>query len=259
MISLLSPAKNMDFSQADGTKATDEKFYFSENTEYLISGLKKFSAKQIGKLMSISADLATLNFERFQQWDSIENEEISKSAILAFNGEVYRGLNAKEFSTDELSFANEHLLVLSGLYGLLKPLNKIKPYRLEMGLHWKITTKQKNLYTYWDNRITDALNKILIEHENKYIINLASSEYSKVIQRGRINYPVINCFFLDWKNGEFKNIMTWAKNARGVLANRIVKNGIDDPDSLKSLEFNGYKFNSQMSSSENFYFCRRDS
>src|SRR5690606_20085238 len=108
------------------------------------------------------ADLASLNFERYQQWDSIESENISKPAVLAFNGEVYRGLNAKEFSSDDLSFANEHLLVLSGLYGLLKPLNKIKPYRLEMGLNWKITPKQKNLYTYWGNRITNSLNTILI-------------------------------------------------------------------------------------------------
>lgn len=238
---------------------SNDKNFFSENTEYLISRLMKLSTRQIGKLMSVNAELATLNFERFQQWDSTENENISKPAVFAFNGEVYRGLNAKEFSSDDLNFANRHLVILSGLYGLLKPLNKIKPYRLEMGLSWKISTKHKNLYSYWSDRLTVSLNTMLEKHESKYIINLASSEYSKVIQMERINFPVINCFFLDWKNGEYKNVMTWAKNARGVLANRIIKNRIDDSNSLKEIEFNGYKFNPKMSTNENFYFCRKKS
>lgn len=258
MISLLSPAKNMDFSFNEKSLNTNYKQFFLAESSFLISKLKKFSARQIGKLMSVNAELAVLNFERFQQWDSIENERISKSAVFAFNGEVYRGLNAKDFSTDDLSFANDHLLILSGLYGLLKPCEAIKPYRLEMGLNWKISAKQKNLYRYWGERITDSLNTILIEQENRFVLNLASAEYSKVIVRNKLKFPVINCFFLDWKNGEYRNIMTWAKNARGVLASNIVKNRIDDPNSLKSIEFNGYKFNTQMSTNENFYYCRKE-
>ena len=255
MISLLSPAKTMDFENAVTKFETSQPEFVTE-AEYLVDKLKKLSARQIGSLMKINAELSDLNHQRYEDWNVNHGKSNSRAAMFTFSGEVYRGLQAESFSNNEVEFANDHLAILSGLYGLLRPLDGIKPYRLEMGSKFKVTSKQNNLYKYWGNKISVALNEILADHKEKVVINLASNEYVKVIDKKSLNYKIVDCQFMDAKNGEYKVVMTWAKKARGMMAREIVKHKVDNLEGLKSLSFDNYVYNPKLSSETSLTFTR---
>lgn len=252
MITVLSPAKSLDFESPAQTKKSSE-LLFKDETNRLIKKLKKLSSKKIGDLMSISPALSDLNYNRYQNFSDTFTQENAKQAILAFTGDVYRGLDAGSFNEKELSFAQDHVRILSGLYGLIKPLDLIQPYRLEMGTKLDVTPKIKNLYAFWDDKITSQLNK---ELNGELLVNLASNEYFKAIQPKKLKSDILTIDFKDYKNGEYKTIMTYAKLARGYMTNYIIKNGIDDIESIKGFDYEGYVFNNQLSKDLNWVFTR---
>ena len=205
--------------------------------------------------MSISSELSQLNYERYQSWSLPFTKENSNHALAVFTGEVYRGINAADFSEKELSLAQNKLRIISGLYGLLKPKDLIQPYRLEMGTRFAVTPKTKNLYQFWGSKITDALNEELAEDDG-VLINLASNEYFKAIKSKDIKGRIITCSFKDAKNGEYKMIMTFAKQARGYMTRFIIKNNLKQVEEIKAFDDNGYVFSPKMSSENEFTFTR---
>jgi len=253
MIAILSPAKNLDFdSSISYTSASTCDFLNSSQS--LIDVLKKKKSAEIGKLMSLSEKLADLNYTRYQNWDINHSEKNSRPAIFAFNGDAYLGLDANTFTQDDLKYAQNHLRILSGLYGLLKPLDLMQPYRLEMGTSLE-TKKGKNLYQFWGSQITEALNKDLAKN-GKILVNVASNEYSKVIQMNNIDAKIINCQFKELKNGEYKTIMTYAKKARGMMSRFIIKNKLTNPEDLKGFDYENYRFQESLSNENELVFTR---
>ncbi len=249
---LLSPAKLIDVTRkVNSSESTSPTFL--EDSAYLASKLKKMSAKKIGKLMHLSPELSDLNYERYQEWnDSTTEKEGTAKAIAAFNGEVYRGLDAESLSAQELKRSQDKIRILSGLYGILKPLDVIYPYRLEMGTKWAVTPKQKNLYAFWGNKLASFIN----EEESDVIINLASTEYFKAVSPKDLKARVITPVFKEFKNGEYKTIMVFAKKARGFMARYIIQNNIDDPELIKGFDTEGYHFDANMSSDNEWVFTR---
>lgn len=255
MISLLSPAKNLNFeSSPNGFEPS--KPLFIEESEILINKLKKLSSKKISKLMKLSPQLSDLNYNRYQNWRSDYEDVETKAAIFAFNGEVYRGLSSSDFNENDLRFAQQHLIILSGLHGILKPLDLIQPYRLEMGTKLQIRSKVPNLYSFWKDKIVDSLNDLLEKQDEKVLLNLASNEYFKSINLKALNARVIHCHFLDWKGDAYKSVMTWAKLARGMMARQVIKDKIDNIENLRAVMFNGYQFNDRLSTEDKFVFTR---
>jgi cytoplasmic iron level regulating protein YaaA (DUF328/UPF0246 family) len=252
MITLLSPAKSLDFESPAQTKEFSQPEML-EDSAYLNNKLRKLSAGQIQKLMGVNADIATLNHERFNTWQLPFTDKNAKQAILAFRGDVYRGLDAPNWNEDDLKFAQEHVRILSGLYGLLKPLDLMQAYRLEMGTRFKVTPKVTNLYKFWGNKITD---KLLTHLDDDVIINLASNEYFKSIKTADINKRIITCHFKDLKNGEYKSLMTYAKLGRGYMTRYIVQNRINDPEEIKGFNLKKYSFNAPMSQENEWVFTR---
>lgn len=252
MLLLISPAKSFNFGSPAQTQSFSEPM-FPEESERLIKKMRSFSAKKLGKLMGLSKDLSTLNVERYETWTPTPSKEATKQAVLAFNGEVYRGLNAKEMGEEDLQFAQDHLRILSGLYGVLKPLDLIQPYRLEMGTKLKYYS-YKNLYQFWGDKITKRLNEDLEKEE--VLVNLASNEYYKSVNEKKIKGRIITPIFKDFSNGAYKVLMTYAKNARGVMANYIIKNRITDPELMKSFDGNGYAYDPSQSDESNWVFIR---
>jgi uncharacterized protein len=253
MIAILSPAKNLDF-ESDVSYPYTSQCAFLDDSQGLIDILKKKKSAEIGKLMSLSEKLADLNYNRYQQWDKNHSEKNSRPAIFTFNGDAYLGLDARSFTKDDLEYAQKHLRMLSGLYGLLKPLDLMQSYRLEMGT--SLTTKKgTNLYQYWGNKITEALNKDLAEN-GKILVNVASNEYSKVLQLKNIDARIIECQFKEYKNGEYKTIMTYAKKARGMMSRFIIKNKLTHPEDLKAFDYEKYRFQESLSSENELVFTR---
>ncbi len=252
MLILLSPAKSFDFESAATTQSFSEPRFVEESTR-LIKKMGTFSQKKLGELMHISPELAALNVGRFKKWTPNPKKKDTKQALLAFNGEVYRGLDAKEMTEDELQFAQNHLRILSGLYGVLRPLDLMQPYRLEMGTKLQINT-HKNLYQFWGDKISNLLNEDLGNGE--YVINLASAEYYKSVKATKLNAKVITPIFKDFNKGKYKIVAIYAKNARGTMANYIIKNSITDPELLKSFDGNGYTFDPSQSDEKNWVFLR---
>lgn len=252
MLLLISPAKSFDFESPSKTQSFSEPG-FAEESERLIKKMRSFSAKKLGELMGLSKDLSTLNVDRYQMWTSNPKKEATKQAVLAFNGEVYRGLNAKEMSEEDLQFAQKHLRILSGLHGVLRPLDLIQPYRLEMGTKLKYYS-YNNLYQFWGDKITKRLNEDL--EEEKTLVNLASTEYYKSVNEKKLKGRIITPIFKDLSNGGYKVLMTYAKNARGVMANYIIKNRIADPELMKSFDVNGYAYDPGQSDESNWVFIR---
>ncbi|MCB0761638.1 MAG: peroxide stress protein YaaA [Flavobacteriales bacterium] len=252
MIALISPAKTLDFSPQTQTQEYTLP-RFADDAAYLINKLQKLSAAQIGKLMSINNELAQLNYQRFQEWSLPFTAENAKQALLAFRGDVYRGLAADDFSQDDLDFAQEHLRILSGLYGVLRPLDLMQPYRLEMGSRFKVTPTKTNLYKYWDQRIRESL---LADAGNEPIINLASQEYFKAVVEKHVPNRIIHCHFRDWKNGQYKSLQTYAKLGRGYMTRYIIKNRINDPEQLKLFNEKNYSFNAGLSNENEWVFTR---
>ena len=203
--------------------------------------------------MSLSASLSDLNYERYQNFSEDYTKENAKQAILAFTGDVYRGLEANDFKEKDFDFAQDHVRILSGLYGLIRPLDLIQPYRLEMGTKFEVSAKAKNLYAFWKEKITAQLNEDL---GGDLLINLASNEYFKAVDTKKLNSDVLTLNFKDNKNGQYKAIMTYAKLARGYMTNYIVKNKIDKVDDLRGFDYEGYVFNNDLSSDLDWTFTR---
>lgn len=203
--------------------------------------------------MSISKDLAELNYERNQNWEpSVEKNERNAHAAAVFNGEVYRGLNAETMNDKQIQFAQNHLRILSGLYGVLRPLDLMEPYRLEMGTKWSITSTKPNLYKYWGTKIAEEINTI----EKDVVINLASSEYFKAVDSKKIKARVITPIFKEFKNGECKMLMVYAKKARGFMARYAIDNNIQDPEQLKLFDTEGYMYDVKLSTENEWVFTR---
>lgn len=253
MLVVLSPAKKLDIS---GDKPLNFTLpVFTDEAQSLINNLKKYTPKKIEKLMGISSSLADLNFNRYQEWTQEHSLENSKQAILSFTGEVYNGLSASTFSKNEMVEAQKKIRLLSGLYGVLKPLDLMHEYRLEMGTKLKVRTK-KNLYEYWGDKITNEVNKALADIESNVLVNLASNEYFKSINQKKLNAEIITPVFKDFSAGKYKVVMVYAKKARGMMASYIIKNKIDNPNDLIGFNAEGYCFNHEASSKNEYVFYR---
>lgn len=252
MITIISPAKSLDYeSELPSIDATTPQFV--DQSVQVMSQLKKLSKKKIGSLMNLSKDLVELNAHRYQMWEPNFDDEHSRPSLLTFSGEVFRGIDAKSLTSDQLHFAQDHLRILSGLHGLLRPFDNIRPYRLEMGTSLPIGRK-KNLYQFWGNQLTESLNEALEAADSSTLVNLASSEYFKAVKFDSIKGQVITPIFKDYKNGEYKVVMTWAKQARGKMTGFILRNGITNPEDLKA--FNDYQYNEALSSDSEWVFVR---
>jgi len=249
---IISPAKSLDFeSKVPTTEFTQP--VFIEQAEKLSTVLKKKSAKQLSKLMHISDNLGQLNYERNQQWQLPFTLKNSRQAIFAFTGQVFQGIDVKSIPLKKLDQLQSKLRIISGQYGLLKPLDLMQAYRLEMGTRLKIGRKD-NLYQFWDTTITDALNNELTDNEP--LVNLASAEYFKAIKPKLLKSPMYTPVFKDFKNGQYKTIMTFAKLARGYMVRYIVDNDIDTIDGLKGFTTEGYAFDANLSTDTELVFTR---
>lgn len=249
---VLSPAKSLDFeSQLPTAKSTEAQFL--EESERLNKLLKKKSAKSLSKLMGISDALGQLNYERNQSWQLPFTKDNARPAIYAFSGDVYRGLDAYTIPKEKINTLQNTVRIISGLYGLLKPTDLIQPYRLEMGTKFPVG-KNKNLYEFWKKQITNALNNEL--EDDELFLNLASNEYFKAIDTKILKVPVVTASFKDFKNGEYKTIMTYAKLARGYMTRYIVDTDAKTLDDLKGFDYEGYNYSEPMSSKDDLVFIR---
>lgn len=249
---LLSPAKAIDMKKRLATDEVHAPTFLTE-AEGLMKKMSKFSANKIGKMMHLSKELATLNYERNQEWKPASSlSEETGHAMAIFNGEVYRGLDAMTLDENGIQVAQDKVRILSGLYGLLKPLDVVHPYRLEMGTSWKVTPAKKNLYQFWGSKICDALNA----EESEVIVNCASAEYFKAAQLKNVKARVIAPVFKDLKNGDYKVIMVFAKQSRGAMARYIVDNNIEDPEQIKGFNVGGYQFDANLSTEDEWVFTR---
>ncbi len=240
MLIVLSPAKSLDYKTPVKVKAPTLPEFVSESAK-LIADLKKLAPQDVAKLMGLSDQLATLNVGRYRDWSKKFTEENSKPAIYAFDGDVYDGFDVKSLDAKSVQFAQDHIRILSGLYGALKPLDLMQPYRLEMGTAFK-NARGKDLYAFWGGRVTDAIKKVLEKQKKPVLLNLASEEYFKVLQPKELDCPVIAPVFQDAKDGKYKIISFYAKRARGLMARYVVENRITDPADLKGFNLDGYKY-----------------
>lgn len=254
MITVLSPAKSLDFERACSFPKPSEPV-FPEYSKKLAENLKKKGPDDLIRLMNISEKLALLNAERFQAWKYPYDDENTKPAIFAFDGDVYDGLEAVSFSHDDLEYSQSHLRILSGLYGVLRPLDLIMPYRLEMGTKLK-TGKNEDLYSFWKENVTRHMNESLGAAKTDILVNLASNEYFSAIESNRVNGNIIKPVFKDKKGKEFKIISFWAKKARGAMAAFIIKNRIENPDDLRAFDGLGYIYNENLSNEKELVFTR---
>jgi len=257
MLLVVSPAKNLDFESSLPTDKYSQPELL-EHSKLLIAHCKKLSPADISTLMGISDKLAGLNAARFGEWSMPFTVENSRQAILAFNGDVYTGLDAKTFSGEDFDFAQQHMRILSGLYGLLKPLDLMQAYRLEMGKKLP-NDRGSNLYQFWGDIITDKVNEALAQQGDDVLINLASNEYFKSVKKKNLNGEIITPAFKDWKNGQFKMISFFAKKARGLMARYIIENRLTDVEQLKSFNVAGYQYSEDLSQGNDWVFTRQES
>jgi cytoplasmic iron level regulating protein YaaA (DUF328/UPF0246 family) len=259
MLLLLSPAKKLDYDSPLHIE-THTQPMFVDQAAGLIKVLKTKTAEDISALMSLSPALSELNVQRYAHWKRSFTQANSRQAVLAFNGDVYEGLDAATLSAKQLDWAQEHVAILSGLYGVLRPLDLMQPYRLEMGTRLE-TPKGKNLYEYWGSTIADYLNERQAGQKSPVIINLASEEYFKSVDQKVLKARVVQCVFQDWKNGAWKIISFHAKRARGLMARYAAVKGITHPEKLKSFNVDGYAYvaeaSSETASASSWVFRRR--
>ena len=254
MLLVISPAKNLDYETPPPTKRATKATMLDE-AQTLIDQLKPLSPQQVSSLMGISDALGVLNYDRYQNWQRPFTKTNAKQAMFAFKGDVYIGLQAYDFDAEDIDFAQRHLRMLSGLYGVLRPLDLIQPYRLEMGTKLK-NSKGKDLYDFWADKITETLNKQLKATKSDVLINLASNEYFKSVHRENLRAEVITPVFKDYKNGQYKVLSFFAKKARGLMSAYIIKNRLGSADQIKHFDWHGYAFNSDMSNDREFVFTR---
>ena len=255
MLIVVSPAKTLDYETPSKTKVFTQPDYLS-NSQELITRLRDMQPHEIASLMKVSDKIAGLNFERYQSWNKKFTVKNAKQSVLAFKGDVYTGLNAESFNAKDFSFAQKHLRVLSGLYGLLRPLDLMQPYRLEMGT--KLDTDHgKNLYEFWGSTITEGLNAQLKKIKSDTLINLASNEYFKAVKTKELNAEIVTPAFKEFKNGDYKMISFFAKKARGMLSRYIIQHQLSDPEDIKTFTDDGYKFNKKLSKGNTWVFTRK--
>lgn len=256
MLTLISPAKTLDFDTPAVTNTYTQADFLDHSAE-LIDQLKLQSPEDISALMKLSSKLSELNVQRFHDWCLPFDFENAKAAVLAFKGDVYTGLDAESFNDDDFNYSQSHLAILSGLYGLLRPLDLIQPYRLEMGTKFK-NTRGANLYTFWGELITDEINQRLDKTDSQIVVNLASNEYFKAVKVKQLNAELITPVFKDEKNGQYKIISFYAKKARGLMAAYIVKNKITTVEALSGFDVAGYRFVAAESDAKTLTFKRSE-
>ena len=249
---IISPAKSLDFESKVPTNLHTQP-RFLDQSEKLNKKLKTLSKNKLSDLMSISDDLARLNYERNQNWATPFTPENAKQAIYAFTGAVFQGIDVNSLAEEKLPLLQDRLRILSGLYGLLKPLDLIQPYRLEMGTRLKVG-RRDNLYKFWDDTLAKSLNEELKDDE--LLINLASTEYFKALPKKALKVPMITPVFKDFKNGQYKTIMTYAKMARGYMVRYIVENNVETIEDLKGFNVEGYGFSEELSTETDLVFTR---
>ncbi|MFY9511706.1 MAG: peroxide stress protein YaaA [Rubrivivax sp.] len=258
MLFLLSPAKSLDYETpipaAVARKASEP--LFPERAAALIAVLRKKSAAQVAALMDLSETLATLNAERYAAWQPVATPANSRPAVLAFDGDVYGGLDAKTLKTADLTWAQQHLVLLSGLYGVLRPLDRLQPYRLEMGTALA-TPQGRDLYAYWGDTVAEHLNQRQADEARPVVVNLASIEYARVALRPALRARVIDCVFEDWKGDRYKIISFFAKRARGLMARYAVQQRLASPKKLQAFDAEGYAYAPEVSTPARLVFRRR--
>lgn len=254
MLTLLSPAKKLNFDPAE-TALPQTKPVLQSDIIEIAKVAKTQSADDLKRLMHISDNLAELNAERFKSFNLEGQSNSAKSAGLAFDGDVYWGLDAKSLSDNTLTYAQDHLRILSGLYGVLRPLDAIQPYRLEMGTRLE-NPRGKSLYDFWGTKIADTLNADMAEHNDRTIVNLASNEYFKAVAKKAIDTPVVTAKFLNVKDGQARALMYYAKYGRGLMARWIMENQVDRAEGLKDFNLDGYKFDKGASTETELVFTR---
>jgi len=250
MISIISPAKSMNFELPAPSEISSDLEVRVKNLS-ILKELQECSAQSIAKLMKVSEKISMLNYERFQNYDN----NCEKQAIFAYAGDVYNSIDTINFTGKNLEFAQEHLMIISAFYGLLRPLDKIKAYRLEMVT--KLTKlAPKGLAKFWQQEVTDAINVKLGQQKSRVLLNIASNEYSAAIDQKSLKSPMINVHFREMRNGALKNIALNSKRARGMMADYIIRNGIDEPEEVKSFNKGEYSFDAKMSDEYNLFFVR---
>lgn len=254
MLMVISPAKTLDFDTPPTTKRYTQP-QFLDHAQELINQLRDLTPAQIGELMHLSDKLSGLNAARFGSWNPAFTPENAKQALLAFKGDVYTGLDADSLSGPDLTYAQKHLRMLSGLYGLLRPLDLMQPYRLEMGTKLA-NARGKDLYAFWGDRISEWLNEALKEQGDDVLLNLASNEYFSAVKRPALNARVIETEFRDQKNGQYKIISFYAKKARGMMTRFVISERISKPKDLTQFDAHGYRYSKELSSPDKLVFLR---
>ncbi|MDF1658337.1 MAG: peroxide stress protein YaaA [Verrucomicrobiales bacterium] len=254
MLAVISPAKTLDFECQLPAHRPTKPQYLDEADE-IIGVLRKKSRPQLQELMKLSENLAELNFVRYKEWNPDPSEDTSRAALFAFRGDVYTGFELDTYGTDDLKYAQSHLRILSGLYGILRPLDRIQPYRLEMGTALK-TAKGKNLYEYWGEQLTDGLRRSIKKSDTNFLVNLASNEYFSAISPDRLDTEIITPQFKQLKNGSYKFLSFYGKKARGMMSDFMIRERIDTPEGLKDFSREGYSFNQSLSEGNNWVFTR---
>jgi cytoplasmic iron level regulating protein YaaA (DUF328/UPF0246 family) len=255
MLAILSPAKTLDYKTPLPTKKSSDPQFIQESSK-LIRQLRELSPGDLSEKMKISDKLAQLNAQRYAAWRPCFDTDDARPAIHAFKGDVYQGLDAPTLSARDHNYAQKHLRILSGLHGLLRPLDRIRPYRLEMGTRLK-TTQGKNLYDFWGSKVTEALNSAIREQSHRALINLASNEYVNVIQAESIEARMINVSFLDYKNGAYKFLSFYGKRARGSMARYMIDHRVKTLKQLRAFDYDGYRFSEERSEGDDWVFTRK--
>lgn len=254
MLAILSPAKNLNMEKAINVDLYTKPVFIKEAST-LMKELQKYTPPEMESLMKINSELAEQNFMRHITWNQEHNLSNGKQALLAYDGAVYRGIGAKDFNKQQLSFANDHLRILSGLYGALRPLDLIQPYRLEMGTKLK-NSSGNNLYSFWKDKLTNYFKEELSKQNDNILIDLASKEYSSAIDMSKLKAKLITPIFKDYKRGTHKVITIYAKRARGLMSRFIIDNSIVSQDDLKEFDKEGYSYNEYLSTDIEWVFTR---
>ena len=254
MLVTLSPSKGQDFEEPALSKKFSKPADLKDS-ELLINELRKIKSKQLQEMMDISENIAELNVDRYKTFKTPFTTKNAKQAIFAFKGDVYSGLELSSFDEDDYAYAQDHLRILSGLYGCLRPLDLIQPYRLEMKTRLK-NDRGDNLYQFWDDRITRSINKELKKQKEAVLVNLASNEYFKSVKPKLLEGRLLNINFKETKNGKTRVVAIFAKRARGMMADYIIRNRIENPEDLKKFRLGGYKFNKDLSDDKQWTFER---
>lgn len=252
MLLVISPAKSLELEKPFPNETVTSPI-FEKEPNTLIKTLKKLKQKDIEQIFGLSSKLAELNFKRFQEFEN--DNTVQRPAMYTFDGDVYTGLDAFTLTTDQRIFAQNHVRILSGLYGILKPMDLIKPYRLEMGTKLEFG-KAPNLYHFWKEKVTKEVNQTLLENSHEALINLASIEYFSVIDPKKIKKPIIQCEFLEKKDSDYKNISFFSKKARGLMSRFVIDMKIEKIEHLKAFDYEKYAYNASLSNEKKFVFTR---